>query len=271
MNKLSPETQAQILHLLVEGNSIRGTVRLTGVSKNTIMSLFTRAGKACLRFHSQTVKQLVCKRVQCDEQWAFVYSKDKNTKERRWGVGSVWLWVALDPDSKLVISYFAGERTDESAKFFMNDLWCRVRSRIQLSTDGLSSYREAVADTFGGKIDFAQAVKNYTKLNKNGKETTKEYYNGTEKRVISGNPEEKHISTSYLEKLNSTTRMHSRRFIRETTGFSKKYENHCYAIALHFMYYNFIKKHQSIKTTPAIRAGVVNRSYTMHDLVKMCN
>lgn len=261
MNKLSLEKRVKIITLLVEGNSLRSTSRIADVSINTVTRLLVDIGKVCLDFHSKTVVQIRSERVQCDEIWSFVYSKEKNTKVKKYGVGDVWTWVAIDPDTKLVISWFAGQRDEQSAKFFMNDLWCRLRTRVQLSTDGLSFYRDAVDDTFGARIDFAQLVKQYSKdsTTLDGKKDKRLKYIGAEKHIITGNPDKKHISTSMIERQNLTMRMHIRRFTRKTNAFSKKVDNHCYAIALHFVYYNFIKMHKTLRITPASYGGRINQ------------
>jgi IS1 family transposase len=271
MNRLSLEKRTKIINLLVEGCSIRATCRLVDVSKNTVTKLLVEVGQACLKFHSETVIQIRAKHVQCDEIWSFVYSKQKNTKEDKYGVGNVWTWIAIDSDTKLVISWFAGERDEESAKFFMNDLWCRLRTRVQLSTDGLVHYKEAVADTFGGRVDFAQLVKQYSNNSKNldGRIDKRMKYIGAQRIIVEGSPEKQYISTSYIERQNLTMRMHMRRFTRKTNAFSKKMENHCYAIALHFVYYNFVKIHSALRVTPAMEAGLTKKLMKIEDIVNL--
>lgn len=269
MNRLSIEKRAQILHLLVEGNSLRSTSRIADVSINTVSNLLITVGKACLKFHSETVVKLHCKRVECDEIWSFVYTKEKNNASKTEGVGNVWTWVAIDPDTKLVISWFAGQRDMRSAKFFMNDLWCRIRNRPQISTDGLSLYTEAVADTFGGKVDFAQLVKIFSGREDNGDEAREGKYEGAEKRVFAGNPDLATVSTTSVERQNLTMRMSIRRFGRRTNAFSKKLDNHCYAIALHFVYNNFVKRHGTIRVAPAMAAGLTKKFMTLEDIVNL--
>lgn len=268
MNRLSLDKRARIIQLLVEGNSLRACSRIVDVSINTVTKLLVDVGIACLRFHSKTVVQIRCKRVQCDEIWSFVYSKEKNTDTDKYGVGNVWTWIAIDPDSKLVISWFAGERDEQAAKFFMNDLWCRLRTRVQLSTDGLVHYKEAVANTFGSKVDFAQLVKQYSNrsVDKEGKLDKRTKYTGAERIVIEGNPDKRYISTSHIERQNLTMRMHMRRFTRKTNAFSKKMDNHCYAIALHFVYYNFVRIHKTLRVTPAMEAKLIDRPLTFEDV-----
>lgn len=269
MNRLSLEKRTQIIQLLVEGNSLRACSRIANVSINTVTKLLVDVGKACLSFHSQTAVQLKCKRVQCDEIWSFVYSKEKNTNTDKYGVGNVWTWVAICPDTKFVISWFAGERDEQAAKFFLNDLWCRLRGRVQLTTDGYGAYKDAVADSFGRHVDFAQLVKQYSSnsVNKDGTVDRREKYIGAERRVIEGNPERKYITTSHVERQNLTMRMHIRRFARKTNAFSKKIENHCYAIALHFVYYNFAKVHKTLRVTPAMEIKLSERPWAIKDIV----
>jgi IS1 family transposase len=207
--------------------------------------------------------------VQCDEIWSFVYCKQKNKINDKYGTGNVWTWVAIDQDTKLVISWFAGERDEQAAKFFMNDLWCRLRTRVQLTTDGLSHYKEAVSDSFGRKVDFAQLVKQYSDrtIDKEGKLDKRMKYTGAERITIEGNPERKYISTSHIERQNLTMIMNMRRFTRKTNAFSKKIENHCYAIALHFVYYNFVRIHQTLRVPPAMESKLSDRPMTLKELV----
>lgn len=269
MNRLSLEKRTKIIQLLVEGNSLRSTSRIEDVSINTVSRLLVSVGKACLKFHSETVVQVPCKRVECDEIWSFVYSKEKNTAVKKEGEGNVWTWVAIDPDTKLVISWFAGHRDMRSAKFFMNDVWCRIRTRTQLTTDGLSLYQEAIADTFGGKVDFAQLVKIFSGRADDGEQLREGKYEGAEKRVFSGKPDLEKVSTTSVERQNLTMRMNIRRFARSTNAFSKKHENHCYAIAIHYFHYNFVRAHKSLKITPAMEAGLTKRFMTLEDIVTL--
>lgn len=271
MNRLPLAKRTQIIQLLVEGMSLRATSRVADVSINTVSKLLVDVGIACLKFHSQTVVKVQSKRVQCDEIWSFVYSKEKNTMTDKYGVGNVWTWVGIDADTKLVISWFAGERTEEAARFFMNDLCCRIRGRVQLTTDGLKHYPNAVADTFGETIDFAQLVKQYSdkSTNKEGREDKRMRYTGAERVTVFGDPEKKHISTSFIERQNLTMRMHMRRFTRKTNAFSKKVDNHCYAIALHFVYYNFVRIHKTLRVTPAMEAKLTTKPMTITDIANL--
>ncbi len=249
MNKLNPERQAQVIAALVEGNPIRATVRMTGIAKNTIIKLLVAVGKACVEYQDKALRNLPCKRVQCDEIWSFCYAKAKNLpedKKGRFGYGDVWTWTALDADTKLMVSWLVANRGVESATEFINDLAARLKNRIQLTTDGHRVYLNAVDDAFGIDIDYAMLVKVYG----NDPEAEKRYSPaqcvGAEKVVISGKPDTKKISTSYVERQNLTMRMSMRRFTRLTNAFSKKVENLAHAVALHFMYYNFCRIHQTL-------------------------
>lgn len=271
MNKLPIEKRCKIIQLLVEGNSLRGISRITDTSINTVTKLLEDVGKACLKFHSQTVVQLRSSRVEVDEMHSFINTRDKNVKEEKFGLGSVWTWVAIDADSRLIVSWFVGKRDQQSANFFMNDLWCRLRTKVQLTADGYKAYQEAVADTFGSKVDFAQLVKQYSNdsINKEGKKDKRMLYIGADRQIITGNPDKTKISTSYVERQNLTMRMSVRRLARKTNAFSKKYDNHCYAIALHFVYYNFVRIHKSLRVTPAMEAGLIKRSMSFEDVVNL--
>jgi IS1 family transposase len=272
MNQLSNEKRAQIINLLVEGNSMRATTRITGVSINTVTKLLVDIGGACAEYHNTKVTGLNTKRVEVDEIWSFVYAKDKNATEaqKTEGAGDTWTWVGMDAESKLVIAWLVGDRTGDSAKVIMEDIAVRLNNRVQLTTDGHKAYLEAVSNAFGNDIDFAQLIKMYGGP---GKDEQRKYSpaecTGIEKKPITGNPDSKLISTSYIERQNLTMRMHMRRFTRLTNGFSKKRVNHFYAICLHFMYYNFCKVHKTLKSTPAMAAGLTEKPWTIFDLVKL--
>jgi IS1 family transposase len=222
--------------------------------------LFLQAGRACEEFHNSKVVDIVSKKVQCDEIWSFVYAKEKNKPEDKEG-GSVWTWVGIDSDTKLVISWFVGKRDEYSATEFMQDLASRIKNKVQLTTDGLKAYLEAVEDAFHGNADYGQLVKMYKEGNNR--------YTGAIKTPVTGQPDMKYISTSHIERQNLTMRMGMRRFTRKTNGFSKKIENHCYAIALHFVYYNFCRIHQTLRVTPAMEAGLTKDIMELEDIVKL--
>ncbi len=274
MNKLSREDRAKILHLLCEGSSIRAVTRLTGASKNTVSKLLVDAGRACAAYQDRVLRNLTCKRVQVDEIWSFVRVKHNNMAKAKvvsGDAGDVWTWIGLDADTKLICSFYVGDRGYGAAKEFIGDLAERLANRIQLTSDGHRAYLVAVEEAFGAEIDYAQLVKIY------GQETAKtpdRRYSppvciGAEKTAVMGNPDPKHISTSYVERQNLTMRMSMRRFTRLTNGFSKKIENHACAVALHSMFYNFVRIHQTLKITPAMAAGVTDRLWEMMDLVEM--
>ena len=273
MRKLNREQRAQILHMLCEGNSIRAIERMTGCSKNTISKLLIDAGKACAAYHDKHVRNVKAQRVQCDEIWSFCYAKAKNVaaaKAAPEGSGDVWTWTALDADSKLIVSYLVGGRDAEYANAFMQDVAERLANRVQLTTDGHYAYLEAVEGAFGIDVDFATLIKKYG----NAPEGTKRYSPpvcvGTNKERWQGNPDLNHVSTSYVERSNLTMRMHMRRFTRLTNAFSKKIENHCYAVALHMTYYNFVRQHKSLNgLTPAMAAGVSDRLWEVSDIVAL--
>jgi IS1 family transposase len=273
MKILDHKARSQILHLLCEGNSIRSVTRLTGTSKNTVIKLLVDAGKVCMAFHDANVRDVKAKRVQVDEIWSFTYAKQKNVaaaKAAPDGAGDTWTWTAIDADSKMILSYFIGGRDGECAMWFVDDLRARLNGRIQLTSDGHKAYLEAVEGAFGGDIDYAILHKVYG----NSPESMKGKYSaaecvGTEKRRIEGEPDLKHVSTSYVERSNLTMRMHMRRFTRLTNGFSKKVENHAYAVALHMMYYNFVKLHSKLRMSPAMAAGVSAKLWEIGDIVAL--
>jgi IS1 family transposase len=272
MNRLTSEERAKILHLLCEGMSIRAITRLTGVSKNTVTKLLVDAGKACMAYHDQFVRKVKASRVQCDEIWSFCYAKAKNVADAKAApadAGDVWTWTAIDADSKLIVSYLIGSRDAECADWFMDDVRQRLANRVQLTTDGHTAYLSAVERNFGGGVDYAQLVKIYG--TPTGKSQERRYSPGEccaiKKRAVTGRPDKAHVSTSYVERCNLTMRMHMRRFTRLTNAFSKKVENHAYAVALHMMYYNFVRLHQSLRVTPAMSAGLSDRLWEIGDIV----
>ncbi len=271
MNQLSLEKRTQIIQLLVEGNSIRATCRITDCSKNTVTKLLVDVGIACQKFHDEKVLQVKSKRVQCDEIWSFVYAKAKNVpKDKEGEAGDVWTWTGIDADSKLILSWYVGNRDADSANIFMKDVATRLANRVQLTTDGLRAYLEAVDNAFDFKIDYAQLVKLYGQESMKGeKKYSPAECIGCRKNKVIGNPDPNHISTSYVERQNLTMRMHMRRFTRLTNAFSKKIENHCHALALYFVYYNFSKIHQTLRETPAMEAGLTKNIMEISDIVKL--
>ncbi len=269
MNKLPLSKRTQILHMLVEGSSMRSISRIVGVSINTVTKLLVDAGNACEQYHDEHVRGLTSKRIQCDEIWSFCYAKARNlpkAKSAPDGAGSVWTWTALDADSKLIVSWLVGGRDAIYAKEFMLDVADRLTSRVQLTTDGHLPYLEAVEGAFGVDIDYAQLVKLYGSSKNKPKRVD---CIGVKTEKLVGKPDEDHINTAYVERQNFTMRMHMRRYARMTNAFSKKIDNHCYALALYFMYYNFVKIHSSLKCTPAMASGVTDKLWEMEDIVNL--
>ena len=273
MNKLPIDKKVQIINLLVEGTSLRATSRIADVSINTVTKLLVEVGQACQLFHDEAVRGVVAKRVQCDEIWSFIYAKEKNKPQDVEGAGDAWTFVGIDSDSKLVISWLLGDRDIETATFFMKDIAERIKGRVQVTADGLKAYINAVDAAFptDGEIDFAQLVKIYGPAIGSGNERrySPAECTGAEKRIIYGQSDEKFISTSHIERQNLTMRMHIIRFTRLTNGFSKKVENHGYAIALHFVYYNFVKQHKTLRTAPAMAAGLMKGFMSIEDIVNL--
>ncbi len=274
MNKLTTQRRAQILACLVEGNSIRATVRITGAAKNTVTKLLCDIGAACRAYQDEHLRGLTCKRVQADEIWSFVGAKEKTlTKEKKGqdGRGDVWTWVALDADSKLAINWAVGNRDAAIAEAFIHDLADRMAHRIQLSTDGLRLYVDAVEGAFGADIDYAQLVKVYGPAPEGTRRYSPAKFTSAKKRRVTGSPDKRHVSTSYIERQNLTMRMSMRRFTRLTNGFSKKVENLGFAVSLHFMNYNFVRIHKTLRVTPAMAAGVTDRVWTLEDIAGLLN
>ncbi len=271
MNKLPIEKRVQIINLLVEGNSMRATSRITGTSINTVTKLLVEVGRASEIFHNETVKNLSTKRVQMDEIWSFVYAKNHELPKEKEGMGGdVWTWTAIDADSKLMVSWLVGDRSKWSAHSIAKDVRNRIATeRIQVSTDGYGPYKEALDVAFNGFVDHVQVVKQFAtdKTNGVGARYGSMKLTGVEKTVVIGDPDLKHASTSYAERQNLTLRMHNRRFTRCTNAFSKKMENHWLAIALHFVYYNFVKVHKTLRVTPAMEAGLTKKPMTLEELV----
>jgi IS1 family transposase len=256
---------------LVEGNSIRATARLTGVCKDAVLKLLRDMGNACSAYHNSTVRNIRTRRVQCDEAWSFCYAKAKNVPEEKKGHrrGSVWTWAAICADSKLIISYLCGGRDAEWACQFMEDLASRVATRIQITTDGHRAYAEAVENAFGMDVDYAMLIKLFgAPSDRPDTRYSPAAYIGTRTGVLSGNPDPRHVSTSYSERMNLNLRMGMRRFTRLTNGFSKKFENHCHMVAIYLMYYNFCRVHQTLRVTPAVESGLSDHVWSVEEL---CN
>jgi transposase-like protein len=275
MNKLPSEQRARILHMLCEGNSIRAVERMTGASKHTISKLLNDAGAALGAYQDRVFRDLSCKRVQVDEIWSFTYAKARNVPEAKAAperAGDTWTWTAIDADSKLVFAVLVGGRDAEYAYEFLSDVRERVGGRFQLTSDGLVSYETAAREALKIDVDYARLVKTYGP-SPEGQTGPRRYspakFVGARSVVMRGDPDEAHVSTSYVERQNLTMRMHMRRFTRLTNGFSKRIESHVNAISLHFAYYNFVRIHTTLRVTPAMAAGVAKELWDMDDLVKI--
>jgi IS1 family transposase len=268
MKRLSYTQRSAVVGCLVEGNSIRATVRLTGVAKNTVVKLLVDLADACAAYHDRYVHNLRVRRLQCDEIWQFVGAKNKNAKpeKKAIGWGDVWTWTGLDADTKLCVSYLVGGRDLGWAKEFMEDCASRIRNRVQITTDGHKAYMEAVENAFGADIDYAQLQKIYGASGENETRYSPAKCIGCDMKVVSGNPDPKHVSTSFVERQNLSMRMSIRRFTRLTNAFSKKIENHAAAVAIWFMYYNFCRVHQTLRVTPAMEAGISNHVWTLDEM-----
>lgn len=272
MNQLTKQKRIQVLAALVEGNSIRSTVRMTGVVKNTVIKLLRDIGRVCEQYQNRVMVNLPCKRIQVDEIWSFCYSKQKNVPEQYkdlFGYGDVWTWVAMDADTKLVPAWLIGGRDAGWATAFMQDVAKRLKNRVQLTSDGHRPYLSAVEDAFGGNVDYATMVKVYGKEQRPEQKYSPSKIMGCKLAVVSGNPDPLHISTSMIERQNLTMRMQMRRFTRLTNAFSKKIDNLHWAVALHFMYYNFCRIHKTLRVTPAMAAGISNSIWELEDIVNL--
>lgn len=268
MNRLNTTKRCQIIAALIEGNSINATCRMLGVGKHTVLRLLEDAGCACAAFHDANVRNLHAGRVQCDEIWQYVGAKAKNVRPEKEAIGwgDVWTWTAIDADTKLIISYMLGDRGASTAQAFMQDMASRISSRIQLTTDGHRVYAEAVENAFGSEIDYAMLVKIYGASNDAESRYSPATCIGCRTGVLSGNPEPKYVSTSYVERQNLSMRMGMRRFTRLTNGFSKKLENHGHQVALYFMHYNYCRVHSTLRVTPAMEAGLTDHVWTLAEL-----
>lgn len=273
MNKLALTKRAQVIGCLVEGNSIRATVRITGVAKNTITKLLVDVGEACADFQDRTLRCLPCKRIQCDEIWAFCHAKQKNVPSEHRGVfgyGDVWTWTSLCADTKIVPSWLVSDRSAEAARVFIEDLSSRLANRVQLTTDGNKLYIEAVAANFDhGEVDYAMLQKIYGTAPEGQRRYSPASCVGIKKETVFGSPDPTDVSTSYVERQNLTMRMHMRRFTRLTNAFSKKVENLAHAVSLHFMYYNFARVHRTLRVTPAMEAGIADHVWTLEEIAAL--
>lgn len=259
-----------MIRCLVDGWSMRATCRITSVTRNTVDKLLVELGAACSEYQDRILRNLSCKRVQVDECWAFCYCKQKQVtaeiaEERI--AGDVWTWAAIDADTKLIPCWTLGQRDGQTAIHFVDDLAERLASRIQLTSDGLGAYLRAVEKAFQGAVDYAQLVKVYNQTIEGQKRYSPAERIACERHTVTGNPDPDHISTSYIERANLTMRMGMRRFTRLTNGFSKKVESHAAAVSLHMMFYNFARVHQTLKTTPAVAAGVTDHTWTVEEIL----
>ena len=271
MNYLSRDKQTQVIASLVEGNSLRSTARMCDVAFNSVLRMLPQIGMACADYQDRSLRNLKCKRIQCDECWTFCYAKQKNVpddKRGQFGYGDIWTWVAMDADTKLVPSFMVGNRDLQTARLFMDDLKSRLVSRVQHTTDGLRVYLDAVEGSFGSEIDYAQLVKVYESTQEETRYSPAECVSCKRQRIM-GNPDPKHVSTSFVERLNLSMRMGIRRFTRLTNAFSKKVENHAYAVALYYMHYNFCRVHTTLRVTPAMEAGVSDHVWSIEEIVAL--
>jgi IS1 family transposase len=271
MNRLDTTRRIAVVSALVEGNSIRSTVRMTGVAKNTVVKLLLDLADACAAHHNRAVRGLRVRLLQCDEIWNFVGAKAKNARpeQKAEGWGDTWTWTALDAQTKLCVSYLVGGRDAGWAKEFMEDCASRIAGRVQVTTDGHRAYLEAVEGAFGMDVDYAQLQKIYGAPNDNETRYSPAKCIGCDMKVVSGDPDPKHVSTSFVERQNLSMRMSIRRFTRLTNAFSKKVENHAAAVALWFAYYNFCRVHQTLRVTPAMEAGIADHVWTIAELISL--
>jgi IS1 family transposase len=271
MNQLSTAKRVQIIAALVEGNSINATCRMFGVGKHTVLRLLESAGCACAAYHYRNVRGLRVQRLQCDEIWAFVGAKRKNVRPEKhaenWG--DVWTWTAIDADTKLIVTYFIGNRGKRAAYEFMSDCAHRIVGRPQITTDALRHYPNAIEDAFGANVDYAQLHKLYGAATPDESRYSPATCIGCDMKIVSGDPDPDHISTSYVERQNLSMRMGMRRFTRLTNGFSKKFENHAHQISLYFFHYNFCRVHKTLRVTPAMEAGLTDHVWTLEELCSL--
>jgi len=272
MNKLPLAKRVQILSMLVEGSSMRSISRVADVSINTVSGLLVDAGEACMAFHDEAVRGVKSKRIQCDKIWSFVYAKKRTVptaKAAPNGAGDAWTWTALDADTKLLVSFLVANRDAPSAHDFMGDVASRLANQVQLTTDANKVYLDAVEEAFGGDIDYAKLIKIYGEGPVSAGRYSPAECTGIIKERMMGNPDPKHISTSYVERQNLTMRMSMRRFTRLTNAFSKKIENHAHMVALYTVWYNFVRMHKTLKCSPAMAAGLTTTLWEMEKIVEL--
>ena len=276
MNRLSLQDRARILGCLVEGNSLRATTRMIGCSINTVTKLLVDLGTACAIYQNETLRNLPCKRIQCDEIWSFCYAKQRNVAPWKQGVlgyGDVWTWTAICADTKLVPTWLVGQRDAFYADKFVCDLRGRLAKRPQVTTDGLKLYLKPMDEAFGADVDYSMLVKLYGAAEGNQQERRYSAGKccGTITGTVCGDPDPAHVSTSFVERQNLTMRMSMRRFTRLTNAFSKKIENHEHAVALHYMHYNFGRIHKTLRVTPAMEAGISDHVWTLEEIAKLAD
>jgi IS1 family transposase len=267
MNRLSTAKRVQVISALVEGNSVRATVRMTGAALHTVLKLLADLGSGCAIYHDRHVRNLRVRHLQCDEIWNFVGAKAKNVtpEKKAEGWGDMWTWIVLDADSKLCVAYLVGGRDSGWGKEFMNDCASRINSRLQITTDGHRVYMDAIENAFGSEVDYAQLQKIFGASAESETRYSPAQCIGCDMKVVSGNPDPKHVSTSYVERQNLTMRMSMRRVTRLTNAFSKKVDNLCHAVAIHYMYYNYCRVHQTLRVTPAMEAGLADHVWSLEE------
>lgn len=277
MNRLSINDRAQILTVLSEGMGINAACRVTGASKNTVLKLLADVGRACALYQDQVMRDLKITKIQVDELWSFVGMKQKNVPAdapTEASYGDCYTFTAIDPETKLMPCWLVGQRTRECTDDFIADLASRLSGRVQLTTDGLKTYPDAVEKAFGRDVDFGVLNKTYeggVSVVEAKRRYSPAVCTGATKIAVSGSPDPKHISTSHVERANLSMRMNMRRFTRLTNAFSKKIENHMHAISFYFMVYNFVKIHSAVKCSPAMAAGVTTTLWTIEDIVMMAD
>ena len=274
MNKLPLAKRVQVISALMEGSGVNATVRMTGVSKPTILKLVADLGGVCAAYHDRYVRNVKARRIQCDEIWSVNYCKDANLAKAKAAparAGSTWTWTAIEAQTKLIISYWVGDRDGQTALAFIQDMASRIVDRPQITTDGLASYVGAIDEIFGEDVDFAQLIKTYGETSEPGPERkySPPVCTGCYGKRVRGRPDRAHVSTSFVESHNQKIRQQNRRFTRLTTGHSKKFENHCHHLAIYFLFYNFARIHSTLRMSPAMAAGIETRLWDIADIVRL--